>query len=54
MPTEAEIRENLLDAGCSETEMRSILKSICGGKRQVLLSTKMFRPILWSAECRQE
>ena len=32
MPTEAEIRENLLDAGCSETEMRSILESICGGK----------------------
>ena len=32
MPTEIEIRENMLDAGCSETEMRSILESICGGK----------------------
>lgn len=31
MPTEAEIRENLLDAGCNEREMKSILRSICSG-----------------------
>jgi len=31
MPTEAEIRENLLDAGCSETETKSILRSIISG-----------------------
>ena len=31
MPTEAEIRENLLDAGCSETETKSILRSIING-----------------------
>ena len=31
MPTEAEIRENLIDAGCSETEMKSILGNICSG-----------------------
>jgi len=31
MPTETEIRENLLDAGCSEREMNSILESICSG-----------------------
>ena len=32
MPTEAEIRENLIDAGCSETEMKSILGKICSAK----------------------
>ncbi|MDO5138645.1 MAG: hypothetical protein Q4D71_09365 [Oscillospiraceae bacterium] len=31
MLTEAEIRENLLDAGCSEKEMKAILKPLVSG-----------------------
>ena len=33
MPTEAGVKENLLDTGCSETEMRLILESFYGGKQ---------------------
>ena len=56
MQSEKEIRENLMDAGCSRSETESIMKCICSGDvkgAEKLIGTSRKKQLAQLHECQQ-